>query len=453
VKIGIIGAGTLGMTLGYRLAQSGEEVTVLESAAQEGGLATWHDYTDFTWDKYYHVILKQDQYLRDLIAELNLDSKLQWRETRTGFLWKGRLLSMSSNWEFLTFPLLSPWGKVRLALGILYAQRVNDPEPLERITASDWLTRVFGRKVYQRIWEPLLASKFGELRESVPATIIWATIRRYYSTRSKSDGKETLGFLTGGLKTFYAALRERIERSGGVIETNTPVRKVAIDGGGVNVELENETRRFDRVISTVPTHLLARLAPDANLGANTNTVRPKFLGVVCMSLVLRKPLTKFYVTNLIEPGLPFTGIIEVTALTGAGEMNGNHLVMLPRYDVPGSEWFKRPESEIAEEFLRALRKYFPKIDENLVEYHINRAPLVQALWVEKPPVQHDPAATRDGRLWSVNAELAGRDTLNNNAIVALANRAAECILGAGETRTDAKDCHALNLEAAMPVAK
>jgi hypothetical protein len=204
------------------------------------------------------------------------------------------------------------------------------------------------------------------------------------------------------------------------------------------------------VISTVPSHVLSRLAPDAKFPVTAGESRPKFLGVICMSLVLRKPLTKFYVTNLIERTLPFTGIIEVTALTGPREMNGRHLVMLPRYDAPDSVWFNRPESEIANEFLGALRRFFPTLDDNLVGYHVNRAPHVQALWIEKPPVRHDPVVSADGRVWSVNAEQAGRDTLNNNAIVALADRAAQAILGPA-AEDSAEDHQALGAAAAVPL--
>ena len=427
MNIGIIGAGTMGMTLGYRLAKAGHEVTILESAGQEGGLATWHDYGDFVWDKYYHVILKQDAHLLGLIDELGISSKMQWRETKTGFLWNGKLVSMSNNWEFLKFPVLSLFAKLRLGLGILYIQRVNDAAPLERVTATAWLRRVFGRTVYERIWEPLLESKYGTLKDRVPATIMWATIRRYYATRNRGDGKETLGFLSGGLRTFYASLREAIEDAGGSIETGVAVGRIEADADGISVVVGDDSRSFDRVISTVPSRILEKLAPDVDLDRSDEGAKPQFLGVICMSLILRKPLTKFYVTNLVERGLPFTGIIELTALTGPREMNGRHLVMLPRYDTPDSAWFDRPDSEISNEFLGALRRIWPKIDENIVGYDVNRTRLVQALWIDQPPTKHGPAIFADGRLWSVNAELAGRDTLNNNAIIHVANTAAETI--------------------------
>jgi protoporphyrinogen oxidase len=426
VKIGIIGAGTMGMTLGYRLAQAGHDVTILESGPQEGGLATWRDYGDFTWDKYYHVILKQDEHLLGLIDELGIGDRMQWRETKTGFLWNGKLVSMSNNWEFLTFPVLSLFAKLRLGLGILYIQRVNDPAPLERTTSAAWLRRVFGRTVYDRIWEPLLESKFGALKDRVPATIMWATIRRYYATRNKGDGKETLGFVSGGMRGFYAALRQAIEDRGGRIELGAEVRRIENEPDGVCVTVGDDVRMFDRVVSTVPTRVLERLAPEFD-GPIAASSRPQFLGVVSMSLVLRKALTKYYVTNLVERGLPFTGIIEITALTGPREMNGRHLVMLPRYDLPESEWFSRPESEITAEFFTALRRIWPDIDANVVDYHVSRTPLVQALWMDQPPASSGPAVSSDGRLWCVNAELAGRDTLNNNAIVNVANGVADAI--------------------------
>jgi len=122
--------------------------------------------------------------------------------------------------------------------------------------------------------------------------------------------------------------------------------------------------------------------------------------------------------------MPFTGVIEISSMTGTQEMNGNHLVMLPRYDVPESPWFDRPEAEVAAEFLSALRRVRPDIEQNVERYFVHRAKHVQALWIQEPPRNQGPRRTADGRVWSVNAEMAGRDTLNNNAIVQVANAAA-----------------------------
>ena len=128
----------LGDSVKAQIAAAGDRVELIFDAVSGtlvditlGGLATWFDYGDFTWDKFYHVILRSDAQLTGLIEDLGIAGKLNWSETKTGFLWNGRHLSMSSHWEFLTFPALSMINKIRLAAGILKAQRITDPSPLE----------------------------------------------------------------------------------------------------------------------------------------------------------------------------------------------------------------------------------------------------------------------------------------------------------------------------------
>ena len=70
----------------------------------------------------------------------------------------------------------------------------------------------------------------------------------------------------------------------------------------------------------------------------------------------------------------------------------------------------------------------PEIVALMNEENLHRARHVQALWIQEPPKNQGPRHTPDGRVWSVNAEMAGRDTLNNNAIVQVANDAARAIL-------------------------
>jgi len=422
VSTAILGAGTLGLTLAHRLALRGEGVTVFEAASQVGGLATWHDYGPFTWDRHYHVILRQDRDLIGLCDELGIGGRLKWKPTQTGFLWRGRHLSMNNSREFLTFPALNPLQKFRLARGIFRVQRLEDPEPLERVSAADWLQDVFGVSVYRAIWEPLLASKYGVLKDRVPATIMWATIRRYYRARDGRTGRETMGFLDGGLKTLFDGLLGAITGNGGVVRTGTPIRGLDVENERVVLELDSgDTESFDHVFATVPTATFKRLLSPKLRDVSLRGQRPEMLGVIRLALVLNRALSPYYVTNLMDTGYPFTGIIEVSALTGSKALNGCHLVMLPRYDVPDSRWFQKSDDEITEFFLDALRFTWPNIDTDIVGRHVQREHVVQALWVEPPATAPQPRVFADGRIVCVNAELAGRDTLNNNAIVRVAN--------------------------------
>lgn len=434
MKVGIIGAGTMGLTLAYRLSKAGQNVTVFEAAPQVGGLGAWFDYGDFVWDKYYHVILQQDSHLLGLIRELGIDSKLNWVETKTGFLCDGKHISLSNSWEFLRFPLLNLFEKARLAAGILYVQRLRKPSRLERIKVGDWMARVFGARVYQTIWEPLLRSKYGALTDQMPATIMWATIRRYYSTRSKGGGRERMGFLSEGFRSLYDGLVSEVTKQGAEVHCSTSVETVEDLGvSTVRVHTSRGCFEFDRLISTVPTRSLQKIVRHADDLFDGISDGPVFLGVVCLAVVLRRPLNGYYVTNLIQRGFPFTGIIGVSNLAGTNKFNGLHFVMLPRYEVCDSPWFQESPQRIAKEFIGALKTVWPDIEDNLVGWHLSREPLVQALWIASPPTAHGPAQSRTGRLWSINAEIAGRDTLNNNAIIKVANDAATKFLDFSRT--------------------
>lgn len=429
MRVGIIGGGTMGLVLAWRLSKAGLPVTVIEAAPQLGGLATWFDYGDFTWDKFYHVIPRSDDHLLELFCQLRIDQQMRWRTTRTGFLWKNRLISMSNYVEFFKFPALSFPQKIRLATGLMKCQKMDDPGDLENIRAEEWLVKIFGRHVYEAMWEPLLASKYGALKGETPATIMWATIRRYCSTRSRGSGAELLGFLSGGLKTFYSAIEEQIVAADGKIITGAPVQAInTLPGGDVTVQTAGQLHRFDRVISTLPTELLKRMVREPDGLWDEEQARPRFLGVICMALVCKQPLGPYYVTNLIQKGLPFTGLIGVSNLTGTDGLNGHHMVMLPRYDVPDSEWFDKSDPDIAHEFLAGLRQVWPDIDRNVERWFVHRERRVQALWVTPPPASVTHRCNRQQTLWSINAEIAGRDTLNNNAIVRTANCAADVFL-------------------------
>ena len=117
-SVGIVGGGILGMALAAKLTRLGHEVTILEAAPRSGGLAAPAQIGAYTWDRFYHVVLQSDEHLRSLLEELGLTQQLQWRPTRTGFYVDGRLRSLSSTLEFLTFPALGLVDKARLGATI-----------------------------------------------------------------------------------------------------------------------------------------------------------------------------------------------------------------------------------------------------------------------------------------------------------------------------------------------
>ena len=65
----------------------------------------------------------------------------------------------------------------------------------------------------------------------------------------------------------------------------------------------------------------------------------KYLGVVCFALLLKRQLSPYYVLNLTDEDLPFTGIVEMSNLVSRDETAGYHLVYVPKYTIPGDPLF------------------------------------------------------------------------------------------------------------------
>lgn len=428
--IGIVGGGITGLTCAFYLLRAGARVTVLESGPQLGGLATHFDFGDFSWDKFYHCILTSDSALLKLIEDLGLTSELRWTETKTGFFVDGKMHSMSSAADFLRFPPLSFWQKFRLGLGILYAARIRDGRTLESSLASEWLTRVFGIENYRKMWGPMLKCKLGACREETSAAFIWTYIARYYSTREKNTSqKERLGYVTGGYRTVFNKLIAEIKKMGGEIVTSAPVQRILADGEhGVAVTTGQGGYHFDQVISTIPSRPFAEVAPQLDPEYVRNLTKVKYLGVLCFVLKLKRQLSPYYVLNLTDEDLPFTGIIEMTNLISREETAGHHLVYLPKYTVPGDPLFESSEADLWQSFRKALKKVAPDLEDSDIEAkYLFRERLVQPV-----PVLHYsdivPAMqTNVPGLVLANTTQIINSNLNNNAMVKIANRAVDLV--------------------------
>jgi protoporphyrinogen oxidase len=425
----VVGGGILGMTLAHRLAQAGHGVTLFEAAEQLGGLAAAWELDGVVWDRHYHVTLLSDLHLRALWAELGLESELRWAETRTGFYSGGRLHSMSNSLEFLRFPPLRLWDKLRLAATILHASRVKDPLPLEAIPVEDWLRRWSGDRTFETIWLPLLKSKLGEHYRETSAAFLWATIARMYAARRTGLKKEMFGYVAGGYARILARFAEVLASEGVEIRTGHAAQRIAREPGEKGIRVDSEA--FDQVVATVPAAVAARICQGLTEDETARLQGIQYLGIVCASLLLRKPLAGFYVTNITDPGVPFTAIVEMSTLVDRAELGGHTLVYLPKYVDPDDPAFSLPDGEIEASFLAALERMVPGFDrDDLLCFRVSRVKHVFALPTLHYSQRLPPMTTSVPGLHLVNAAHIVHGTLNVNETIQLANRAADRLTAA-----------------------
>lgn len=423
MKIAIIGAGLTGLALAKQYSSQGHTIVVFEKEKQLGGLATYHDYGFFYWDRFYHVILPSDTYLINFLREIGLGNQLRWSKTLTGFYIDQHFYSISNGWEFLCFPALPLWSKARLALTILYCARIQDWKRLEKITVADWLIKTCGARAFEKMWKPLLLAKLGEHYHRVSAVFIWSYIKRLHSARDISTQREMLGYVTGGYKTVFDRLESIIESAGGRIMTDVSVKHIeARPTEGLCISYGQCREFFDKVIFTGPVNLLKRLVSSDMVEFSNTGGSVEYLGVICMVLITKKPLVPYYVLNIADDRIPFTGVIGMSNLVSLEETNNLHITYLPKYVHSEDPMLTKKDAELHNEFMQGIQLMFPQLEESdIVSTHINRAIKVQPLQVIDYSTLAPTAATRNKDFFILNTSQFINNTLNNNEVIRAVN--------------------------------
>ena len=422
-KWAVLGGGMLGMTIAHRLSQQGHDVTLIEGRSNLGGLADAWQIGDVTWDRHYHVTLLSDLYVRELWKELGGESEMDWVETRTGFYTDGQLYSMSNTLEFLKFPPLSLIDKFRLGGTIFWASKVKNWKKLEQVPVADWLTKLSGKRTFQKMWLPLLRAKLGECWRDTSAAFIWATIARMYAARRSGLKKEMFGYVRGGYDRVLSAFESKLNANDVRVQCETSVKQIhSTPEGKVIVETQHGDEVFDRVVSTLPSPALSSALPALNAQQKALHDGIRYHGIICASVVLKNAISSYYVTNITDSGVPFTAVIEMTALVDPEQLGGNHLIYLPKYVTPDDEAFNKSDAEIEDEFVTALDRMYPHFSkDDVLAFRVSRVRHVFALptlgYSERVP----PVETNVANVFAVNSSHIVNGTLNVNESVKLAN--------------------------------
>jgi len=378
MDIAIIGAGMTGLTAGYRLSQRGHRVTIYEKEPYSGGLASAVPAGSSVVDRFYHHIFVSDSDILTLIDELGLKDILSWHEPKNAIYLDNSLYSFTSPPDLLVFKPLDFISRIRMGLLVLSSMFIKDYSPLESVTAKDWIIRRAGKNVYEKIWEPLLISKFDKDSDNVSGTWIWNKFKLRGSSRGKSMGREKLGYMDNGFINLIDELAGRIKQNGGNIRLSCEVTSIRnTDDGKTELETADGVNIHDRVLFTAAPALLAGICPalPQNFAESLLNIRHK--AVICLVLELKNSLSPYYWITVSEKDFPFVLVVEHTNLVGM-EAYGSHIVYLSRYCDTADPVFSLTEKEIIGMFTTGLKRIFPGFDEN----DITRATLSKACFAQ-----------------------------------------------------------------------
>ncbi len=383
-RVGVVGGGVLGVSLALRLAQAGANVTVIERGPTLGGLAGTFDFGGHEVDRFYHVITPADARMIAMAEEVGLGDQLRYTPVGAGFFADGEMHDFNGIGDLLRFSPLSPPARLRLGWFVAQCQLRSSYDRLEQIPLETWLRRHCGRQVVERIWKPLLDSRFDGDPSGLPATYLWARTRRMSGARGKGGGEE-MGHIVGGHQRLIDAMVAKATELGVEARTEAPVTGLATDADGsvTGVELEGETLDFDLTIPTLQPPALRFLLPERHRGLLA-PYPERWLGCVCAIIKVPRSLLPYYAVNITEP-TPVTSAIETTQVLGTDHTDGQHLVYLPKYCDPDAPEQSEGDESIYRRFTDYLARLSPGFSrDEVLDWTVQRAKLVEPVHTLRP---------------------------------------------------------------------
>lgn len=289
-RVVIVGGGITGLAAAYRLQAQGESlaITLLEQTGRLGGKIRTERRDGFTLELGPDIFLARKPRGIGLCREIGLDAQIQEtnRVQRGSYIQKsGALYRLPEGLSgliptrlgpMLRTPLLSPWGKLRLAMDWL--RPAHHDEADESVAA--FITRRLGREAYTNLVEPLLGGIYGGDGHalSVQATLpqLRALERRYgglvrgllkaQATRAgEASASSAFVTLEGGMEALITRLAAKLP--GVDIRLSRPVHAINKPATGYAVHADDASPlRADAVLVTTPAHRAARLLASLDEG-------------------------------------------------------------------------------------------------------------------------------------------------------------------------------------------
>lgn len=206
----VVGAGLSGLTAGYRLAESGATVVVLEAGPRPGGRVGTEVHGGYVVDTGPDALTAGYSNYLKLIADLGLQGRVADTAAVVGLVRGGRIIDIDpgKSWRLPFTPALSWGAKLRMIAGILRQRSaiagvdsydmvssasLDDPER----TAADFAVEQFGGEVADYLVDPLMRLTVGSGAANASTVNVLGALGAWSSSLQTVRGG--LGFVTDEL--------------------------------------------------------------------------------------------------------------------------------------------------------------------------------------------------------------------------------------------------------------
>lgn len=320
-RVVVLGGGVTGLTACYRLLQASKEqnlslqVHLIEASHRLGGVVETEFSDGVLMEKGPDCFLTSKPEGVDLCEELGLGDQLigtNERYRRSFVLRGGGLLPVPEGYyllapyrigPFMTTPIFSPLGKLRMAMDVLLPRKKGDADE----SLADFVRRRFGREALDRMAQPMVAGIYSADPEklSLQATMpqfheierehrsLILGLRKRMQRRGTGEGVSASGPRYGlfvsferGMSVLADALAEKI--SGAMVRTGCRAESLERFERGWRVRLQDgEGVDADAVCVTLPPGAAARMLEKAAPGISGELMSIPSGSLATLNLVYR----------------------------------------------------------------------------------------------------------------------------------------------------------------------
>ncbi|MBF2036729.1 MAG: 15-cis-phytoene desaturase [Leptolyngbyaceae cyanobacterium T60_A2020_046] len=380
MRVAIVGAGLAGLACAKYLVDMGHTPILMESRDVLGGLvAAWKDEDGDWYETGLHVFFGAYPNMLQLMGELGIDDRLQWKEhtlifnqpEKPGVLSRFDVPDIPAPINIITSILrnndMLTWEqKLRFAVGLLPAivRGQKYVEDMDQYSLLEWLRM---RGVDERVNSDIFIAASKALTfinpEEVSATVPLTALNRFLQERYGSK----IAFLDGSpTERLCQPIVDYVTERGGEVHLKRPLKQIVLNPdstvkGFLIRDLdrgEEELVTADAYVSALPVDVMKVLMPEPWKGIDVFQKMEGLEGVPVINIHLWFDRKMTDVDQLLFSRSPLLSVYADMSNTCAEYANPDRS-MLELVLAPAKDWIDKSEAEILAATMEELHRLFP----------------------------------------------------------------------------------------------
>lgn len=399
-RVAIAGAGLAGLSCAKYLIDAGHTPIVLERRDVLGGkVAAWKDSDGDWYETGLHVFFGAYPNMLQLLKELGIEERLQWKE-HTMIFNQPDNPGTYSRFDFPDLPAplngvmailrnndMLTWSeKIRFGLGLIPAMIKGQQyvEEMDKYSWSEWMQK---QKIPKRVEKEVFIAMSKALNfinpDEISATVVLTALNRFLQEKNGSK----MAFLDGSpTERLCQPIVDYITARGGIVKLNAPVKEFLLSADktvrgflirGLNGAAD-EVVTADVYVSAMPVDPLKAMLPqpwrEMEFFKKLNGLEG--VPVINIHLWFDRKLTD--IDHLLFSRSPLLSVYADMSNTCRGYANPDRS-MLELVLAPAKDWISKSDEEIVEATMAELKKLFPhhlatSQPAKLLKYHVVKTP-------------------------------------------------------------------------------